>query len=89
MVVILWIFIPSILLIIFLLVASYHFGKEDAQFLHDHNSLFMGIMYFLKGSLVILAPLYFHFDETTFQIHCVPRDFLHTIYRFLTFFVWG
>ena len=64
MVVTLWIFIPSILLIIFLLVASYHFGKEDTQFLHDFNSLFMGILYFLKGSLVILAPLYFHFDET-------------------------
>jgi len=64
MVVTLWIFIPSILLIIFLLVASYHFGKEDTQFLHDYNSHFMGILYFLKGSLVILAPLYFHFDET-------------------------
>jgi len=64
MVVMLWIFIPSILLIIFLLVASYHFGKEDTQFLHDYNSHFMGILYFLKGSLVILAPLYFHFDET-------------------------
>ena len=24
----------------------------------------MGILYFLKGSLVIWAPLYFHFDET-------------------------
>ena len=64
MVVTLWIFIQSILLIIFLLVASYHFGKEDTQFLHDYNSHFMGILYFLKGSLVIWAPLYFHFDET-------------------------
>ena len=63
-VVILWVLIPSILLIIFLLVASYHFGKEDTQFLHDCNSDFMGILYFLKGSLVIWAPLYFHFDET-------------------------
>ena len=64
MVVTLWIFIPSILLIIFLLVASYHFGKEDTQFLHDYNSHIMRLLYFLKGSLVILAPLYFHFDET-------------------------
>ena len=64
MVVTLWIFIPSILLIIFLLVASYHFGKEDTQFLHNYNSNFMSILYFLKGSLVILAPLYFHFEET-------------------------
>ncbi len=64
MIVALWILIPSILLITFLLVASYHFGKEDTQFLHDYNSHFMGTLYFLKGSLVILAPLYFHFDET-------------------------
>ena len=60
----LWVLAPSILLIIFLLVASYHFGKEDTQFLHNYNSNFMGIFYFLKGSLVILAPLYFHFEET-------------------------
>ena len=60
----LWVLAPSILLIIFLLVASYHFGKEDTQFLHDYDSNFMGILYFLKGSLVILAPLYFHFEET-------------------------
>ncbi len=64
MVVTLWVLIPSILLIIFLMVASYHFGKEDTQFLHNYNSHFIGILYFLKGSLVILAPLYFHFDET-------------------------
>ena len=60
----LWVLAPSILLIIFLLVASYHFGKEDTQFLHNYNSNLMGILYFLKGSLVILAPLYFHFEET-------------------------
>ncbi len=60
----LWVLATSILLIIFLLVASYHFGKEDTQFLHNYNSNFMGILYFLKGSLVILAPLYFHFEET-------------------------
>ena len=60
----LWVSAPSILLIIFLLVASYHFGKEDTQFLHNYDSNFMSILYFLKGSLVILAPLYFHFEET-------------------------
>ena len=60
----LWVLAPSILLIIFLLVASYHFGKEDTQFLHNYNSNFICILYFLKGSFVILAPLYFHFEET-------------------------
>jgi len=63
-VILIWILSPILLLSLFLIVASYHFGKEDTQFLHNYNSHFMGILYFLKGSLVILAPLYFHFDET-------------------------
>ena len=63
-VILIWILSPILLLSLFLIVAAYHFGKEDTQFLHDYNSHFMGILYFLKGSLVIWAPLYFHFDET-------------------------
>ena len=39
-IVILWIFVPYISLIIFLMVASYHFGKEDTQFLIIDNSYF-------------------------------------------------
>ena len=63
-VIILWVIIPSISLIIFLIVASYHFGKEDTQFLIIKNSYLNQLLFFLKGSLIILAPLYFHFDET-------------------------
>ena len=63
-VIILWVIIPSISLIIFLTVASYHFGKEDTQFLIIRNSYFNQLLFFLKGSLIILAPLCFHFDET-------------------------
>ena len=40
MVIILWIFIPYVSLIIFLGVASYHFGKEDTQFLIVDNSYY-------------------------------------------------
>ena len=36
-VIILWLIIPSLTLILFLLVASYHFGKEDTDFLIDKN----------------------------------------------------
>ena len=81
----LWILMPSILLIIFLLVASYHFGKEDTQFLHDYNSHFMGILYFLKGSLVILAPLYFHFDETIaiFKLLLIDNESLYSSLSFI------
>ena len=59
-----WISLPSTTLILFLIIASYHFGKEDTQFLINDRSYFIQMVYFFKGLLVILAPLYFHFQET-------------------------
>ena len=61
---ILWVLYPTLVLIAFLIVASFHFGKEDTQFLIDNNSYLNQFLFFLKGSLVILAPLYFNFNET-------------------------
>jgi Brp/Blh family beta-carotene 15,15'-monooxygenase len=63
-VIILWYLFPTFSLIIFLIVASYHFGKEDTQFLINKNSYFNQFLFFLKGTLIILSPLYFHFNET-------------------------
>ena len=63
-VIILWVIFPTISLIIFLIVASYHFGKEDTQFLIINNSLINQVLFFVKGTLIILAPIYFNFDET-------------------------
>ena len=63
-IIILWIILPVLSLIIFLVVASYHFGKEDTQFLIIENSYFNRLLFLIKGSLIILAPMYFHFDET-------------------------
>ena len=37
-VIIIWILIPTISLLIFLIVASFHFGKEDTQFLINEDS---------------------------------------------------
>ena len=64
LVIILWIIMPYISLVIFLIVASHHFGKEDTQFLIVGNSYLDQLLFFLKGSLIIFAPMYFHFDET-------------------------
>ena len=63
---ILWILFPATSLIIFLIVASYHFGKEDTQFLLDEKSFVNQLLLFFKGALIVLAPLFFHFDETIF-----------------------
>ena len=63
-VIFLWILIPYVSLIIFLTVASYHFGKEDTQFLIVENSYYNQFLFLLKGSLIVFAPMYFHFNET-------------------------
>ena len=63
-IIILWVLLPTVVRIAFLIVASFHFGKEDTQFLIDNNSYLNQFLFFLKGSLVILAPLYFNFNET-------------------------
>ena len=63
-VIVTWMILPSMTLILFLIIASYHFGKEDTQFLINNRSYFIQILYFFKGFLIILAPLYFHFQET-------------------------
>jgi len=59
-----WIMMPSISLIIFLLTASFHFGKEDTQFLISKKSYFYQLLFLLKGLLIIFAPLFFHFNQT-------------------------
>ena len=63
-IIILWVLLPTVVLIAFLIVASFHFGKEDTQFLINNNSYLNQFLFFFKGSLVILAPLYFNFNET-------------------------
>ena len=61
-VILLWLLFSKILLLVFLIVASYHFGKEDSEFINNKSNL--ELIYFFKGSLVITAPLLFHKTET-------------------------
>jgi len=69
-VIFLWVLLPTSTLILFLIVASYHFGKEDSCVGNIIKKRFIGILYFSKGSLVVVAPLIFHTSETLeiFQI---------------------
>ena len=55
---------PLLTLAIFLIVAAYHFGKEDSVFGKVNKFKLLNLLLFLKGSLIILAPLYFHHYET-------------------------
>ena len=64
LIIIFWILLPTLMLILFLIIASYHFGKEDCWGIKLQKSNFNILIFFLKGSLIILAPLLFSFDET-------------------------
>ena len=69
-----WLLSPSLILFFFLIVASYHFGKEDS--VNFHSKKFNGgfkelskpqygiLIFTLKGSMIIIFPLSFHFNET-------------------------
>ena len=76
-----WLTFPSVILIIFLIIATYHFGKEDALF-ENQTNFFKFLLY---GSPIILAPLSFHFEETLliFNTLFVENKILLNILLFL------
>ena len=84
-VIFIWILLPSITLVIFLIIASYHFGKEDTEFLILDKSHFTETLYFFKGFLIILAPLFFHFQETIeiFKLLLVDNEIFYSSLAFI------
>ena len=55
---ILWILFPATSLIIFLIVASYHFGKEDTQFLLIQNESFYSSMTFIENNRLLSVGIF-------------------------------
>jgi len=63
-IIILWLILPNTILLLFLIVAAFHFGKEDTVFAFKRKFFISEILFFLKGSSVIIAPLLFQRDAT-------------------------
>ena len=61
---VIWYLNPLISLIIFLTVSALHFGKEDLEIYLDKKYKINLFIFFLKGSLIILLPLFFNFEQT-------------------------
>tara|TARA_B100001057_G_scaffold498535_1_gene605831 strand:+ start:44 stop:979 length:936 start_codon:yes stop_codon:yes gene_type:complete len=80
-----WILFPVFSLISFLIIASFHFGKEDTQFLVNMNTYLYQFLYFLKGSLIILLPLFFHFNETIdiFKLLLIDNEAFYITLNFI------
>ena len=64
LIIIFWLIFPNTVLLLFLVVAAYHFGKEDTVFSFKKKFFISEFLFFLKGSAVILAPLLFNRVET-------------------------
>jgi len=60
--ILIWILFPKFLLFLFLIIAAFHFGKEDSEFISKNKNF--ELIYFFKGSLVIVSPLLFNKNET-------------------------
>jgi len=75
LIIILWLVLPNTTLSLFLIVAAFHFGKEDTVFVFKRKFFLSEIFFFLKGSSVIVAPLLFQREET------------NTIFKTLNYYV--
>ena len=64
LIIITWLILPNTILSLFLIVAAFHFGKEDTVFSFKKRFLLSEILFFLKGSSVIITPLLFQRDAT-------------------------
>jgi len=89
LIIIFWLKFPNTVLLLFLVVAAYHFGKEDTVF-HFRKRFFISeCLFFLKGSAVIMAPLLLKREETNeifrilnfnfFEMRFFSDEFLITI----------
>ena len=63
-IIVLWLMLPNTILFLFLIVASFHFGKEDTVFTFKRSFFISEVLFFLKGSSVIIVPLLFQRDAT-------------------------
>ena len=75
LIIILWLNFPNSVLLLFLIVAAYHFGKEDTVFSFKRKYFLSEILFFLKGSAVIISPLLFHKYETNEIFRILNFDF--------------
>ena len=72
-IILLWKILPTTTLFIFLIIAAYHFGKEDSLN-KIKKSNFKLLYYFSRGSIIIFAPLAFHTNDTIEILKIICSD---------------
>tara|TARA_Y200000002_G_scaffold133271_1_gene109819 strand:+ start:785 stop:1561 length:777 start_codon:yes stop_codon:yes gene_type:complete len=77
-IIIFWILFPKSLLLLFLMIASYHFGKEDSEFM-DKNKKGNFFLKTFKGSIIIVTPLLFNQSKTLKIFSSINFDLSNTL----------
>ena len=82
----LWILFPKSLLLVFIIIASYHFGKEDSEFIikNKEESFFLKTF---KGSIIIVSPLIFNQNKTLEIFSSINFDLSNTLLVEIEFLV--
>ena len=77
-IILLWILFPQSLLLLFLIIASYHFGKEDSEFISKNQKQSFLLKTF-KGSIIIVSPLLFNQNKTLEIFNSINFDLSNTL----------
>ena len=85
-IILLWILFPQSLLLLFLIIASYHFGKEDSEFISKNQKQSFLLKTF-KGSIIIVSPLLFNQNKTLEIFNSINFDLSNTLLIKIEFLV--
>ena len=77
-IILLWILFPQSLMLLFLIIASYHFGKEDSEFISKNQKQSFLLKTF-KGSIIIVSPLLFNQNKTLEIFNSINFDLSNTL----------
>ena len=80
-VIISWITFPPVTLLLFLIIAGYHFGEEDLSFFKKGNGIMFSTVSFLKGFLIITLSFHYSFENTSlfFEYLMVPQYYYEVL----------
>ena len=80
-VIISWVTFPPVTLLLFLIIAGYHFGEEDLSFFKEDDGVIFTIVSFLKGFLIITLSFHYSFENTSlfFEYLMVPQNYYEAL----------
>ncbi len=74
-----WIYFPKFSLIFFLLIALFHFGFEDYNYMRKGKIVYMNMNIIIKGTIIVFTPILFHNDQVSILFNILIDSFIPSI----------